>query len=197
MSTVKNLDKLLGKLDAVGLQAPPIMEKGVKKGIKLIQGSAKHLCSVNDGALQNSIKTRTKIKENIVTGDVYTNNDHAAYVEFGTGPKGEVSEKQVPPGFTLIYTHGKPMQSAKGNTFAQGGWWIHVGDDKGDISRADVEKYHFFTRTSADGETFAFTSGQPAQPYLYPALVANKDKVMDIISDTVRREIIKAVKKDG
>ena len=34
------------------------------------------------------------------------------------------------------------------------------------------------------------------QPYLYPALVTNKDKVMDVISSTVKREIIKAVKQD-
>lgn len=31
MSTIKNLDRLLAKLDAAGTQAAPIMEKGVKK----------------------------------------------------------------------------------------------------------------------------------------------------------------------
>lgn len=181
MSEIKNLDRLLAKLNAIGGQAAPIMEKAVNKGAKLIQGSAKYLCPVNDGGLRNSIKTRTEIKESVVTGDIYTNNDHAAYVEFGTGPKGEASEKQIPPDLHLAY---KPT-----------GWWIHVGDKEGDISAADAERYHFFTITTKEGETFAFTSGQPAQPYLYPALVANEDKVVDVIGDAVRREIKKAVEK--
>ena len=77
MSTIKNLDRLLAKLDAAGTQAAPIMEKGVKKGTKLIQGSAKDLCPEDTGALRNSIRTRTEIKENIVTGDVYTNKAYA------------------------------------------------------------------------------------------------------------------------
>ena len=62
MSTIKNLDRLLAKLDAAGTQAAPIMKKGVKKGTKLIQGSAKDLCSEDTGALRNSIRTRTEIK---------------------------------------------------------------------------------------------------------------------------------------
>ena len=146
MNTIKNLDRLLAKLDAAGTQAAPIMEKGVKKGTKLIQGSAKDLCPEDTGALRNSIRTRTKLKENIVTGDVYTNEAYAAYVEFGTGQRGEAAPKELPDGLELHYKQD----------------W----------------------------------KGMAPQPYLYPALVTNKDKVMDVISSTVKREIIKAVKQD-
>ena len=103
MSKIKNLDRLLAKLDAAGTQAAPIMEKGVKKGTKLIQGSAKDLCPEDTGALRNSIRTRTEIKENIVTGDVYTNKAYAAYVEFGTGQRGEAAPKELPDGLELHY----------------------------------------------------------------------------------------------
>lgn len=56
MSTIKNLDRLLAKLDAAGTQAAPIMEKGVKKGTKLIQGSAKDLWP---GGYRSSAKQHT------------------------------------------------------------------------------------------------------------------------------------------
>lgn len=148
MSTVKNLQRLQQKLNAMGDQAAPIMRKGLNKGLKLIQGSAKYLCPVDQGELRNSIKTRSEIKdEKIVEGDVYTNNDHAAYVEFGTGQRGEAAPKDLPEGLELHYKQD----------------W----------------------------------KGMAPQPYLYPALVANEEKVMGVLGDTVRREIIKAVKKDG
>lgn len=147
MSTIKNLQRLQQKLNAMGDQAAPIMRVCVAQGLEVVKAQAKLNCKVDTGELRNSIHSRSRVKENTVTGDVYTNNDHAAYVEFGTGQRGEAAPKDLPEGLELHYKQD----------------W----------------------------------KGMAPQPYLYPALVANEEKVMGVLGDTVRREIIKAVKKDG
>lgn len=94
---MKGLEKLLRNLENVGGNAPKVMEKGVKQGLKLIQGNAKLLAPVDSGELRNSIQTRTQIDGGKVTGEVYTPCGHAVYVELGTGQRGENSPIEVPP----------------------------------------------------------------------------------------------------
>lgn len=182
-NNIKNLDSLLAKLENIGEDAAQILQKSVNKGLKVIQRNAKYLSPVNDGELRNSIQTRSRIKDKGVEGDVYTNCDHAGFVEFGTGPKGEANAPDVPPDLNL--------------TYKQDGWWIHVGDGENEISQETVDRYHFYTWTTPSGEKFVYTKGQAAQPYLYPALIASEEEVMQIIAETTRKEIIKAVKKGG
>lgn len=180
MSTIKNLDRLLAKLDATGENAAPIARIAVMKGLEMVKARAKMNCKVDTGELLNSIHSRSRINGATAEGEVYTNNDHAAYVEFGTGPVGAESPKDIPEGLHLAY---KPT-----------GWWIHVGDKEGDISPAAVKRHNLVTRTSADGETFVYTKGQPAKPYLYPALKESEKKVIRIMKETVRQKIREAVR---
>lgn len=175
MSTIKNLQRLQKKLNAVGLQAAPIMRIGLMQGLEVVKARAKLNCKVDTGELRNSIHSRSRIKGDIVEGEVYTNNDHAIYVEFGTGPVGAKSPKDIPKNLHLAY---KPT-----------GWWIHVGDKEGDISPVAVKRHNLFTVTSKDGEMFVYTNGQPARPYLYPALIESKEEVVEVMSNTARRKI--------
>lgn len=103
MSTIKNLQRLQQKLNAMGDQAAPIMRVCVAQGLEVVKAQAKLNCKVDTGELRNSIHSRSRVKENTVTGDVYTSNDHAAYVEFGTGQRGEAAPKDLPEGMELHY----------------------------------------------------------------------------------------------
>ena len=181
MSKIKNLDKLLAKLDATGENAAPIARIALAQGLQLVKARAKSNCKVDTGNLRNSIHSRSRIKGKIVEGEVYTNNDHAVFVEFGTGPVGAASPKDIPKGLHLAY---KPT-----------GWWIHVGDKEGDISPATVKRHNLATITTATGETFVFTKGQPAKPYLYPALKESEKDVVKVMSETIQQKIREAVRR--
>ena len=143
---IKNLDSLFAKLNSMDDAAVKAVEKGMKQGIKYTQAEAKLLCPVDTGDLRNSIKSRVEIDGRAVSGIVATNNDHAAYVEFGTGQRGEASPS--PP-------------------------------------KSDLEGLHY----KKDWK------GQPAQPFLYPAIHATKDQVTKVVSDVAIKELLKAVGK--
>ena len=181
MSTIKNLDKLLAKLDEIGMQAAPVVHLGVKRGLMIIKDRAKLKCEVDTGELRNSIHYSSRIKNTIAEGEVFTNNDHAAFEEFGTGPVGAKSPKDIPKSLHL--------------TYKATGWWIHVGDKEGDISPTTVKRHNLATVTTADGETFVYTKGQPAKPYLYPALKESEKDVVKVMTETIQQKIREAVRR--
>lgn len=83
---VQGLDALMKKLNALGGNVDSAITRGLMRGGKMVQASAKALCAVNTGQLRNSIEV-TKEKETAVA--VGTNVGHAIFNEFGTGPKGD------------------------------------------------------------------------------------------------------------
>lgn len=85
---IKGLDSLLKKLESLGGDVETTVKKSMSKNIKLVQGEAKLLAPVDTGDLRKSIYRRTESNKSRVRGIVYTNSDHAAYMEFGTGQKG-------------------------------------------------------------------------------------------------------------
>ncbi len=86
---VTGLDKLMDSLKAMTSPdfADNALRKGLAQGGKLVQGTAKRLCPVDTGRLRNSIEV-TPIENG---ADVGTNVEYAAYVEYGTGKKGDPS----------------------------------------------------------------------------------------------------------
>jgi HK97 gp10 family phage protein len=133
------LDKLLNKLSELGGDVVGTLEKSVGKNVKLVQRDAKYLCPVDLGDLRNSINTKTEVSSTGVKGIVYTNSDHAAYQEFGTGQRGSASPS--PP--------------------------------KADIDLEYREDW----------------AGIEAQPFLYPALKNQEDKVVERIKKDVKTAI--------
>jgi HK97 gp10 family phage protein len=98
--TIKNLDKLMKKLDALGGNSHKALKKGIHQGTKLVQAKAKLLAPVADidgGRLRNSIQGEVVEQDGKISGEVSTNVEYAAYVEFGTGQRGE--ESPSPPKF--------------------------------------------------------------------------------------------------
>lgn len=155
---IKGMDNLFKKLSALNTDAKATLEKTVTKNMKeTVQAEAKLLCPVDIGDLNDSIKVKTEIEGSNIKGIVYTNSDHAAYVEFGTGKTGEdtpVADKY--PG-DLSYKQDK--------------WLVNIPD-----------------------VGLRYIAGQAAQPYLYPALKNNEEKIIENIKTDLKKVIKGAAK---
>lgn len=175
MATINGLDKLLKKLDALGGNSKKALKTGILQASKKVQGDAKELCISDNGQLRNSIDASVEEKGGDVVGKVSTNVEYAPYVEFGTGPVGRASPKDIPPGVDIQYRVD--------------GWWIHESQ----IDAKIADKYHFFRIETPQG-VFYKTEGQPAQPFLYPSFKQNEETIKEIIADQLKKEIKELVK---
>lgn len=172
------LEKALGRLDLkIGAIALPM---AVERAAQLVRRDAVKRCPTNHGKLRGSILTDIQSDYVRTQATVYTNAEHAAYVEFGTGKKGAQSHAGISPDATPVYT-SKPA------------WWIHEGDDAKSISKKDADMYHMPRIEDENGEAFRRTEGQPAHPFMYPALKDNEQKCTNMIINVLRKEIKKGL----
>lgn len=165
MSELLGADRLIAKCRKLyGAKATDITRQAVLHASKtIVQADAKLRAPANGGELRNSIKVRVKVKGDRVFGEVFTNLEHGVYVELGTGPKGQASHAGISPDVNVSY-RSTP-------------WFVHE-------DQIDVGPYHF----QKMGEFYKMY-GQPAQPYLYPALKENHDRISNNISKYVSRKI--------
>ena len=165
MSELLGADRLIAKCRKLyGTKAADITRQAVLHASKaIVQADAKLRAPSNEGELRNSIKARVKVEGDRVFGEVYTNLHYAPYVELGTGPKGLASHAGISPDVNVSY-RSTP-------------WFVHE-------DQIDVGKYHF----QKMGEFYKMY-GQPAQPFLYPALKDNHDRISRSISKYVSRKI--------
>ena len=166
MSELLGADRLIAKCRRLASKktGEDIVLRAVHNATKkVVQADAKRLAPGNNGELRNSIKTRVKMDGDKVIGEVYTNLHYAPYVEFGTGPKGQASHSGISPEVSVSYRSSP--------------WYVHE-------DQIDIGPYHF----QKIGEFYKMY-GQPAQPYLYPALRDNQERVSKNISNYVRRKI--------
>lgn len=156
MSNIIGIETLLKRLNSLGGNVEETLYKSIQKQGELVKGEAKMLCPVDTGDLRKSIYKKTKRAKGKITGVVYTNSDHAAYVEFGTGKVGERTNKNT--NVNVSYKQDK--------------WKANIPD-----------------------VGVRWTEGQPAQPYLYPALKNNEDKILKNIKEDVKQAIREVAKK--
>lgn len=155
-NSVVGLDNLLKKLSQLGGNVEETLYKSIIKQGELVKGEAKLLCPVDTGDLRKSIYKKTKRSKGKIIGIVYTNSDHAAYVEFGTGRAGERTNKNA--NVNVSYKQDK--------------WLVNIPD----VGPRWIE-------------------GQPAQPYLYPALKNNEKRIIELIKADLRKAIREVAKK--
>ena len=153
---VLNADRLKQKLSDL---ARLNVEQAVNKATLLVEGQAKALCPVDTGNLRESIHPKIEKGVHEVKGSVYTQCEYAAFVEFGTGTKGQGTYPYTIDGLQLQYR--------------QDGW-AFVDPKTGDT---------------------IWTHGQKAQPFMYPALKMNKDKIESILANSVKDLIKEAIQK--
>jgi len=136
MSYIKGLSDLRKSMQAIS-DTDKALEKSVQKWTEYVRGEAVDLCPVDTGELQQSIRATTEGRGNAVQGIVYTEKEYAAYVEFGTGKRGEASQADTSPDVQVTYSH--------------------------------------------------LIDGQPAQPYMYPALNNNVNRIMKGIREDLQK----------
>ena len=166
MSELIGVDSLIAKCRKLASKqvGEDIVRRAVLNACKnVVQAEAKLRAPANEGELRNSIKVRVKMKGDRAIGEVFTNSDHGAYVELGTGPKGQASHSGISPEASVSYRSSP--------------WYVHE-------DQINVGPYHF----QKMGEFYKMY-GQPAQPYLYPALKDNQERVSNNISNYVNRKL--------
>ena len=166
MSELIGADSLIAKCRKLASKqvGDDIVRRAVLNACKnVVQAEAKLRAPANEGELRNSIKVRVKMEDDRAIGEVFTNSDHGAYVELGTGPKGQASHSGISPDVSVSYRSSP--------------WYVHE-------DQINVGPYHF----QKMGEFYKMY-GQPAQPYLYPALKDNQERVSNNISNYVNRKL--------
>ena len=144
----------------------------VGDAIQFVRSAAAENCHADTGKLQQSIFAEVTEQEDRVIGICWTDEAYAPYLEFGTGPKGQEKHAGISPEVTPAYT--------------QQPWWIHESQ----IDARVAEKYHWFYIDTPDGR-FYQCSGNPAYPFMYPALKDNEDQILDIIGSGLSKEVEK------
>lgn len=112
--TIKGIDRLTQRFNKI---ANMELRTAVNKATQLVHGQAKTLAPADTGQLRGSIHMQVKDTGKEIQGRVYTNVEHAPYVEFGTGIKGNGTYPYQVEGLNLEYKN-------KG--------WAYYDEDKGE-----------------------------------------------------------------
>lgn len=168
---VKGADKLLVKIDKIkGLQNTTLV--GVMEAnAQTVWDSAQMLVPTNSSDIKKHISKTTISKGSEVESIIITNDDHAMYVEFGTGPKGQANHDGISPNVSPVYTSK--------------GWIIPANA----IDAEDAERYHMIPYI-VQGTVFGyFTQGQAAKPFMYPALKNNEKIIIKRTKERINNAI--------
>ena len=135
-------------------RAQQLLQRLINDGISIARVKIIDFDIIHDNNLSSSIN-------GLITGNVgfiKVDDKNAIYFEFGTGPKGETSPHPQGGSYksTGWYTKadGKPMDSLYG--------WQPLGND---------------------GDTYFFTEGQAAKPFMYETALELRNKVVAIAKE--------------
>lgn len=170
MSQLVGADKLISKFKRLSSRhQTEIMGMAVHNAAKnVVQADAKLRAPVNGGDLRAGIKVRMSKSDN-PRAEVVSTSDHGGFVEFGTGPKGAAHHAGIAPDVGVSYRNTP--------------WYVHE-------SQIEVGPYRF----PKIGEFYKMY-GQAAQPYLYPALKDNEERVAKNISNYIKRKLKEGISK--
>lgn len=177
---IRGLGRLKSKLGKVSVSAQKGAEQAVYEITQEVSGRAVgNLSSIKHGSgeLVGSVKDEVITKSSgEISGHVWTDKKEGLFREMGTGPVGEKSTKDLPPGVTPVYT--------------QKAWFFPVSS-----SIEDLTALYGIPKIEIQGVEFYKTSGQPARPWLYPALkYVEENMAKDIVKRNVQAAIQKGLK---
>lgn len=176
---IEGLDRLYRKIARLhNIDIKPIIEDATIK----VRDEAKMRVPVDTAELQNSIDYNVDISAKGFTGKVFTNKEHGIYVELGTGPVGEANHSGISPEVKPIYSPSGWVYKTKENNMS------FIFFSSGKINKAKTK------RADKNGGRFIFTMGQPARPFMYPALHENREKISKFIQSKVQKKIEEASK---
>lgn len=172
MAEVKGWDSLMQKIARLeGGQIEEVAKTAVLRTAQAHQHAAKKLAQFDSGELQHKISAEVKMEGGEAVGLTVAYSDHAAFVEFGTGPVGAASPKSGSPASATIQYALGPFSVKRGN-FKKGetvmsfeDYWVYY----------DESRQQFFA-----------TRGQPAKPFMYPSALIVKDQAKNIQAEALR-----------
>lgn len=167
---INGLDELLSDFDKLSGIEEPIAQL-VQQQIEIVRANAAELAPTGvyaGGALRGSIHSEVEVEPDSVIGTAYTDLSYAMYVEFGTGQKGAADHDGVSPEVAVAYSL-EP-------------WWVHESQ----VDRAAAEAYGWFYIDTKDGRFYRI-SGQPAKPFLYPAIKNNEQMLAQNLEDGIAK----------
>lgn len=170
--SVERFDSLLAKFEKLPDLPVDALYNSVAQQIERVKAEAKIMCVVSDGELRNSIHSVVEKTNGSIFGICYTNKSYAPYVEFGTGPVGEKNHNGISPTVNPVYS--------------QSPWWIHESQ----IGKEIAERYRWKSIDTKDG-VFYLCHGQPARPFLYPALKNLEQSITSKIGSDLKEEMKK------
>lgn len=118
--SIDGLESVFEKLDLANEDITAAVERGMKNACYNTAQTAKMLCPVREGALRSSIHSSVEREGNVFVGTVYSRKKYAAYVEFGTGPRGEAEHAGTSPDAVNSLTY-----SPKGWVYKDAGGKFH------------------------------------------------------------------------
>lgn len=153
-SFIGHLGKISAEVDDLSL---------LKQAASLAQSQAKLNTPVFEGALRNSIGVQYGHENESMVARIYTDMEYAPYVELGTGPIGAENHEGISPEVNPMYTL-EP-------------WWIHESQ----LDPGVAEMYHWPYIETPQGK-FYRCSGQPAKPFMYPAVKDNEKIIIEMLT---------------
>lgn len=156
----KQIDMLPGLMSEVTqASAYELTETVLGNVVSRLQSEVKHGNSELAGSFKSEVETEKNVS---VLGRVWSDKAGAMYREFGTGPNGQSSQKDLPEGINPVYT--------------QEPWFFPVNS-----TDADLNALYGIPVIEIGDTKFYYTHGQPARPYMYPAFkdgIENRDEII-------------------
>lgn len=143
----------------------------LQQAANYVMAAAKLLAPTGEsGDLRKSISVTITEAPAELTAHIGSWLEYAIYVEVGTGPKGAANHAGISPDIQPAYTMSP--------------WWVHESQ----IPPGTGEKYHWYSIETDQG-TFYQVTGQPARPFLYPALKDNEQVIGDLLAGSWEKAI--------
>lgn len=172
---IRGMDSLRRKVNALPKVLNNAMEGATEEITELVRAAAELRISssmkAGSGELLGSIKTEVVIDSGgKLVGRVWSDKEQAIYREFGTGPNGEKSPKDLPDSINPVYTQTR--------------WFIPA-----EAVAVDLNAVYGMPKITIQGKDFYITSGQPARPFLYPSLKEILPQMPEIYKDHVQKKL--------
>lgn len=160
VSSIRQLQKDLKEYkNSLEYKCKLLSEKLAERGVEIAKIRISSLDAVFTGELINSIHSEDKGYENKkAIFIIVTNNEHAAFVEFGTGIIGQDSPYpyELPEGVAWEYATGETIRQLADGRY---GW--------------------FYPR---DGKWY-FTQGMPARPFMFETSLELQKIIVDVAKE--------------
>lgn len=172
---IRGLDRLKRKIDAMPKILNEAMEDATFEITELVRSAAELRLSssikYSSGELLGSLKTEVvENAEGKIVGRVWSDKAQSVYREFGSGPNGQASPKDLPEGINPVYTQTR--------------WFIPA-----EQVAIDLNEVYGMPKVNIQGKDFYITSGQPAHPFLYPSLKEIIPKMPEIYKEHVQKKL--------